>query len=352
MRGRHRSFSKALFAVLLIGLASCGPPARMPDGPTPIPTLAPATGIPSAIEPTAQPVFAVLSYPAQPPSAAVGQEIFAAQCAQCHGEDGTGSVPGSRNFRDLDYMRGEAPAAFYTAVTEGRGDMPSYGDLLSSDERWDVVFYIWRLSTSAEILGEGMSLYDSDCATCHGEDGSGELLGSADFTDLRQMDNLAPRDLYLTVTQGRGSMPAWQSLLSQDERWSVIDYLRTFTYESDLEGEVAVSGPTPTSAEVVEASACDAAQANPLDWEDAGAVQEGQTLYLVQCAMCHGPDGSGGLPQTPDFTSAEVSEALLADPGPRFCSVTEGLGVMPAFGTSLTEQERWQLITYMGSLGP
>lgn len=352
MSRRNRSFFQVLLVALLVGLASCSPPARLPEGPTPIPTLAPATGIPSAIEPTDLPAFAVLSYPAQPPSAAVGQEIYATRCAQCHGEDGTGSVPGSRNFRDLDYMRGEAPADFYSAVTEGRGDMPSYHDLLSSDERWDVVFYVWRLSTSAEILNDGRNLYESDCSTCHGEDGSGELLGSADFTDLRQMDNLAPRDLYLIVTQGRGSMPAWQSLLSQDDRWAVIDYLRTFTYEPDLEAEVAFAGPTATSAEAVEPSACDADQANPFDWEDAGTIQEGQALYLVQCAMCHGPDGSGGLPQTPDFTSVEINDVLMADPGPRFCSVTEGLGIMPAFGTSLTDEERWQVITYMGSLGP
>ncbi len=352
MPGRHRSFSLALFVALLVGLASCGPRARLPEGPTPIPTLAPATGIPSAIEPTELPAFAVLSYPAQPPSAAVGQEIYATRCAQCQGEDGTGSVPGSRNFRDLDYMRGEAPVDFYTAVTEGRGEMPSYRDLLSSDERWDVVFYVWRLSTTAEILEQGQSLFESDCASCHGEDGSGELLGSADFTDLRQMDNLAPRDLYLTVTQGRGSMPAWQSLLNQDERWSVIDYLRTFTYGPNLEAEVAIAGPTATSAEAVEASACDTAQANPFDWEDAGAIQEGQALYLVQCAMCHGPDGSGGVPQTPDFTSAEVSSDLMANPGLYFCSLTEGKGVMPAFGDSLSQEERWQALTFMDSLGP
>jgi mono/diheme cytochrome c family protein len=230
--------------------------------------------------------------------------------------------------------------------------MPPYRDLLSSDERWDVVFYVWRLSTSADILEHGRTLYESDCASCHGVEGSSQLLGSADFTDLRQMDNLAPRDLYLTVTQGRGSMPAWQSLLSQEDRWAVIDYLRTFTYEADLETEVAIAGPTATSAEAVEPSACDSTQANIFDWQDSGAIQQGQSLYLVQCAMCHGPDGSGGLPQTPDFTSAEINDVLLTDPGPRFCSVTEGLGVMPAFGTSLTEEERWQVITYMGSLGP
>lgn len=30
--------------------------------------------------------------------------------------------------------------------------MPAYRDSLSSDERWDVVFYIWQLSTTSEVL--------------------------------------------------------------------------------------------------------------------------------------------------------------------------------------------------------
>jgi mono/diheme cytochrome c family protein len=296
-------------------------------------------------------VFAVLSYPARPPSAAEGQLIFHSDCSRCHGEDGAGSVPGSRNFRDLDYIRSETPADFYTAITEGRGDMPGYRDQLSSDERWDAVFYIWRLSSSAQTLSEGKLAYERNCASCHGEDGSGELLGSADFTDLRQMDELAPRDLYLTVTQGRGSMPAWQSLLNVEDRWAVIDYLRSFTYDPTLEFEVAAAG-TEAATPSAGPSTCSVDQSNPLAWDDSNVIQAGQALYLVQCAMCHGPDGSGGLPQTPDFTSAEVNVTLTTEPGRFFCSVSEGKGVMPAFGSALTEDERWQVLTYMGSLGP
>lgn len=352
MRGPHRSLSKVLFVALIIGLASCGPPARLPEGPTPIPTLAPATGIPSAIEPTEQPAFAVLSYPAQPPSAAVGQEIYESRCAQCHGEDGTGSVPGSRNFRDLDYIRGESPAYFYSAVTEGRGEMPSYGDLLSSDERWDAVFYVWRLSTNGEILEQGQNLFESDCATCHGEDGSGELLGSADFTDLRQMDNLAPRDLYLTVTQGRGSMPAWQSVLGQDERWAVIDYLRTFSYDPHLDAEVVAAQPTAAVQATEEPDTCPTDQTNPFTWDDPEVIQAGEELYQDQCAVCHGSDGTGGLPGTPDFTTEEVNTDLMSEPGRYYCSIAEGVGVMPAFGASLGDEELWQVVTFLESLGP
>ncbi len=350
MSAQHRSLIVVPLVLALVILAGCSPPERFAEGPTPIPTLVPATEIPSALEPTEQPAFAVLSYPAQPPVAAVGQAIYDDECAQCHGADGTGSVPGSRNFRDLDYMRGEKPADFYIAVTEGRGDMPAYQELLSSDERWDVVFYVWRLSTDQTILDEGLKLYEANCASCHGEDGSGELLGSADFTDLRQMDNLAPRDLYLTVTQGRGSMPAWQSLLSQDERWAAIDYLRTFSYDPYLEEEVAIQ---PTSAvQPPETVGCPADQSNPLAWGDAEAIQAGQAIYQAQCEACHAVDGSGALPSAPDFTTQEVNSDLLAEPGRYYCSVAEGIGSMPAFGDSLEDEELWQVITFLESLAP
>jgi mono/diheme cytochrome c family protein len=251
-------------------------------------------------------------------------------------------------------MRGETPANFYIAVTEGREDMPAYKDELTSDERWDVVYYVWRLSTHAELIQTGQGLYDRDCASCHGEDGSGALLGSADFTDLRQMDQLAPRDLYLTLTQGRGSMPGWQSLLSQEDRWAIIDYLLTFTYDPSLPHEVAFTTDaetTPTGEEPA-ATSCSTDQNNPYAWDDAEAILAGQSNYLLQCALCHGPDGSGGLPNTPDFTSEEVSLDLKAEPGRYLCSLAEGLASMPAFGVSLSIEEQWQLLTYMGSLGP
>ncbi len=355
MQNRRGLKSFALLILTGIAVAACAPPAGsgLPEGPTTIPTLIPVTEQISSLEATEPAAFTVLSYPARPPSASEGQRIYDIHCAECHAEDGTGAFPEARNFKDFDYIRGETPARFYGAVTEGQGDMPGFSDVISSDERWDVVFYVWRLSTSEAIIQAGKEVYDEHCSACHGIDGSGELLGSADFTDLRQMDNLAPRDLYLAVTQGRGSMPSWQARLSQDERWAVIDYLRSFTYEPALSEEVGVAQPTPVPVtEVAAAAACEEDQENPFAWDDSEAIQAGQALYLVQCAMCHGPDGSGGLPDTADFTSLEVSEELKAEPGTFFCSVTDGRGVMPAFGGSLAEEERWQVLTYMGSLGP
>lgn len=346
-------FGAIFTLIIFIGVSACAPPANLPAGPTPIPTLIPVTDVPDITQPTEAPSFAILSYPVRPPSSNEGQSIYIENCVDCHGEDGSGAVPGSRNFQDVDYMRGETPANFYAAVTEGRGDMPGYNDTLTSDERWDVVFYVWRHSTAASILDLGDDVYAKSCASCHGEDGSGELLGSANFTDLRQMDQLAPRDLYLTVTQGRGSMPAMQSLLTQDDRWAVINYLRTFSYDPTLTQEIGVASPSePVEVAPPAEITCSTDQSNLFAWEDEEAIQTGGELYQNQCAMCHGADGSGGLPNAPDFTSTDISNDLKTNPGSYLCSVSDGVGVMPAYGESLAEDELWQVLTFMGSLGP
>ncbi len=337
------------FVILSVMLGACAVPRNLPAGPTPIPTLIPATAPANLPASAATQSFTLLSYPARPPSTALGQPLYQAHCANCHGADGEGVVPGARNFNDLDYIRGETPADFYAAVTEGRGEMPSFQDTLSSDERWDVVFYLWRFSTSSDNLALGKSIYDINCAACHGEDGVGEVLGAADFTDLRFMDDRAPRDFYLTVTQGIGSMPAWQGRLSQDERWAVIDYLRTFSYDPNLPGEtVALSLPTATPVEIT----CDPSyldQTNPFDWDDEAAINNGKVIYEQSCAMCHGPDGSGALPNTPDFSDSDINASLSENSGENLCIIAEGQGAMPGWKETLSIEQMWQVLTYIAS---
>jgi mono/diheme cytochrome c family protein len=332
-------------------LAACAAPRSLPGGPTPIPTLIPATAPVHDPGEDTKVTFTILSYPARPPSSAQGQHLYQTQCSSCHGEDGKGVVPGARDFNDLDYMRGETPASFYAAVTEGRGEMPSFLNILSSDERWDVVFYMWRFSTSTETLASGKSIYNENCEACHGENGVGEVLGAADFTDLRFVDDQAPRDFYLTLTQGKGSMPAFQGRLSQDERWAVIDYLRTFSYDPALPGETAAEpGVQPTAAEETCASS-EFSQANPFQWEDDEAISSGEIIYNQSCAVCHGADGAGALPAAPDFTTSAWQDGLRANSGKAFCITAEGEGSMPGWKETLSIEQIWEVLTYMGSLG-
>ncbi len=330
-------------------LTACAAPSGLPTGPTPIPTLIPVQPADQA-DAEADVSFTLQSYPAQLPSASKGFELYQSYCLECHGPNGTGVVPGARDFRDLDFVRGETPISFYAAVAEGRNDMPAYSESLSSDERWDVVFYIWRLSTAPDIITDGSEIYAANCSPCHGADGSGEQLGSADFTDLREMDSLAPRDLYLTITQGRGSMPAWQSLLSQEERWAVIDYLRTFTYDPTLPEDAEPQAGEGSGGQTVLATC--PLEANPFEFSDDAAIQAGADIYDSQCAACHGADGGGGLPNTPDFTSVAVNRALATNPDDSYCILAVGEGGMPGFQRTLTTEEMWQTLIFLGSLAP
>lgn len=336
-------------SITLLLLAACSTPQSLPTGSTSIPTLIPATEPSSQLAETPQPSFPIQSYPARLPSAELGLPNYQSHCASCHGADGNGVVPGARNFGDLDYMRGESPAFFYTTVTEGRGEMQSFRDTLTSDERWDVVFYVWRFSTDDETLAEGQQIYEDNCQVCHGVDGSGEVLGAADFSDLRVVDDQAPRDFYLVVTQGKGSMPAWQGRLSQDERWAVIDYVRTFSYDPNLPGE-APAEPSPTVA--AEEAACEPAyleQTNPFDWNDAAASSAGQVTFDQACAVCHGVDGSGTVPGAPDFTDPAFSEDLRSNSGEILCVVANGEEAMPGWKETLTDEQMWQVLTYIDS---
>ncbi|HSR46691.1 MAG TPA: c-type cytochrome [Anaerolineales bacterium] len=344
-----------VFTVFLgLLLAGCAAPQSLPGGPTPIPTLIPAT-LPVTLpgEPTEAPID-IQSYPARKPSVELATAIYGPQCAGCHGEDGRGTVPGARNFQDLDFMRGESPTSFYAAITEGRGQMPAFQGRMTSDERWDTVAKVWSFSTTPESLALGQSIYETNCVACHGEDGTGKVLGAADFSDLRIMGSRAPRDFYLVLTQGRGSMPAWQGRLSQDERWSVIDYLRTFTFDSAIGEEAGPEGqPTAEATAGVEA-ACDAAtlaKTNPFTWDDQAAIEAGDAIYGQSCSACHAPDGSGAITGAPDFTSQAYQAQLRREPGEALCVMTLGRGAMPGWREVLTEDQIWQVLTFLGSLG-
>jgi len=336
-----------------ITLTACVPKRQLPEGPTPIPTLIPATLPPSNLKPTEIPEQVIESYPAGLPSALIGQSLYGEHCASCHGLDGNGLVPNARNFGDVDYMRGETPADFYTIITEGRGvDMPAFGEELTSDERWAVVYYVWRFSTTNEALQEGSVIYQDNCVSCHGEDGRSQILGAANFSDQRFMANQSPSNLYVAVTQGQSSMPAWQARLSQDERWAVIDSIRTFTYDPQVseDAEIATNDSKSNESERPECAPY-LEKTNPFEWDNSEAIATGQALYDTNCAGCHGEDGVGRIPGVPDFTDPSLRADLPGNTGIYLCSIAEGYQNMPQFKTEFSEEEMWQLLVWIAALG-
>jgi mono/diheme cytochrome c family protein len=164
----------------------------------------------------------------------------------------------------------------------------------------------------------------------------------------------SPSTLYLSVTRGRGSMPAWQARLNQDERWMVIEYLRTFSYDPQVIVESEEIQPTEEPVQAEEQLPCEPAvltQTNPFEWSDAQAISAGETIYQRECSECHGEDGTGEIPRAPDFTNPVVRGGLLENPGERLCIVTQGFDRMPDFKDTLSEEEIWQVLTFIATLG-
>lgn len=347
-----------LCLLLSFSLSACASPKVEAFSPTPIPTLAPATLMPGVLAPEVTRELVIESFPAGLPSAANGQELYVENCVDCHGADGNGRVPNARNFSDVDYLRGETPLDFYLAITEGvssieesENEMPAFGDHLSSDERWDLAYYVWRFGTTAERLTIGRQIYSSFCEECHGQDGRSQILNAADLSDQRFIAHLSPSDLYLSITRGRGSMPAWQARLSQDERWMVAEYIRTFSYDPTLEQVIAAPEETDQTGE--EQSTCDPAllaQTNPFDWSDTTAVSAGESIYMRECAECHGEDGVGQIARAPDFSNPAVSGDLRENSTEYLCLVADGINRMPSFKETLTDTEMWQVLTFIATL--
>lgn len=73
---------------------------------------------------------------------AMGEGIFATQCAGCHGQDGQG-VPGTYPaLAGSPVATAEDPTGAIRQVVNGGGGMPAYGDILSDEEIASVLSYV------------------------------------------------------------------------------------------------------------------------------------------------------------------------------------------------------------------
>ncbi|MDO8491304.1 MAG: c-type cytochrome [Dehalococcoidia bacterium] len=90
---------------------------------------------------------------------------------------------------------------------------------------------------------------------------------------------------------------------------------------------------------------------NPFAWNDAGVLSAGKTVYEQFCGSCHGATGAGV--SAFDFSSASYSKQLEAKPDSVFWALSEGRITkgMPPYKSTLSEEKRWQVITYIHSLG-
>jgi len=87
--------------------------------------------------------------------------------------------------------------------------------------------------SSPNSLQRGKTLFGINCIMCHGADGTGNGAVGAFFNPKpfnltsSAVQSLPDNELFLVISQGFGVMPPFAENLSPEERWDVINYVRT-----------------------------------------------------------------------------------------------------------------------------
>lgn len=92
---------------------------------------------------------------------------------------------------------------------------------------------------NAETLKYARGIYEDRCAHCHGVKGDGKrppgttyfyLTQPTDFTDAKIMDETSDGEIFWKITTGNRPMPSYKNQLSENDRWELVSFLRTFAH--------------------------------------------------------------------------------------------------------------------------
>ena len=153
---------------------------------------------------------------------AIGERLFANNCAGCHGSDARGSK-GFPNLTDKDWLWGGTPERIEETITKGRiGQMPPMAAAVGSPEDVvNVANYVLSLSNSPHdhikaALGKPKFAV---CAACHGADGKGnQALGAPNLSDDVWLHGWGEAAVVAMATNGKTSvMPAHEGRLTPEQ---------------------------------------------------------------------------------------------------------------------------------------
>lgn len=174
---------------------------------------------------------------------AMGESLFGDNCATCHGAGGRGAVGYPILADDVWLWDGTLDGIEHTlrhGIRHEGADatrfslMPSFGrdGLLSSEQIDGLTHYVLRVSGQDFDAGlaDGVAdLYQQQCATCHGVDGTGDRLqGAPNLTDQEWLYGSTETAIYNTIYNARNShMPAWQDRLDDASIKALAVYVHT-----------------------------------------------------------------------------------------------------------------------------
>ena len=173
-------------------------------------------------------------------SMAGGASAFKDNCATCHGSGGAGSK-GYPNLIDDDWIWGGRLSDIHQTLLHGirvqgnfdtrLSQMPAFGKdkILTREEIYHVVDYVLALSgeKQKESYQQGLAIYKNQCASCHGQDGTGlREFGAPNLTDKIWLYGGDRKSVYESVFYARsGMMPAWNERLDENTIRQLTIYL-------------------------------------------------------------------------------------------------------------------------------
>jgi mono/diheme cytochrome c family protein len=89
------------------------------------------------------------------------------------------------------------------------------------------------VAVSPASIQTGKKIYGKECASCHGKKGVGDGPKVAELT--KEPGNLTTKDfqsqsdgaIFWKMSEGKKPMPSFKLVYSDEERWSLVNYLRT-----------------------------------------------------------------------------------------------------------------------------
>ncbi len=175
-------------------------------------------------------------------------------------------------------------------------------------------------------IQSGASVFRNNCSQCHGS-GAGGAKGYPNLLDDDWLWGGTIDEIAYTVQNGirneqsddarYSQMPAFGDILAPEEIDAVVNHV------------LAISGQE----------------------HDAALAAAGETVFLDNCAVCHGEDGTGdNAVGAPNLTDAIWLYG--GDPATLHETVTMSrFGVMPAWGTRLTDAQVNAVAAYVHQLG-
>ena len=93
---------------------------------------------------------------------------------------------------------------------------------------------------------------------------------------------------------------------------------------------------------------------NPIP-ADKASIARGKKIYATNCASCHGVNGNGDGPAGKMLTPKPTDLAAMAPQhaaGDLGWKIENGRGAMPAWKSSLTQNQIWDVVNFLQTLAP